>query len=104
MRVAPQFCPRDWTSAEASALLDEIAEITPRAPWAMRANSERQIHPGKRLPRELADAPWGEPAANGLRMAWLLEPRSQTQALDSVMRSRAVFHNAGEKPAWSAME
>ncbi|HEV3006265.1 MAG TPA: M56 family metallopeptidase, partial [Pirellulales bacterium] len=95
---------RDWTPAEAAALLDEIAEITPRAPWTMRANSERQIHPGKPLTVELADAPWGEPAANGLRMAWLLEPRARTQALDSVLRSRVLFHNSGEKPVCFATE
>ena len=95
---------RDWAPAEAAALLDEVSQITPRAAWAMRANSERQIHPGKPLPVELADAPWGEPEANGLRMAWLLEPRAQTQALDSVMRSRVLFHNTGEKPVCFATE
>jgi hypothetical protein len=89
---------RDWAPAEAAALLDEVAQITPRAAWAMRTISERQIHPGKPLPAELADAPWGEPAANGLRMAWLLEPRAPTHALDSVLRSRVLFHNSGEKP------
>lgn len=95
---------RDWTPAEAAALLDEIAAITPRAEWAMRAVTERQIHPGKPLPRELADAPWGEPAANGLRMAWLLEPRAPAHALDSVMRSRVLFHNTGKKPVCFATE
>lgn len=95
---------RDWTPAEAAALLDEIAVITPRAEWAMFDITERQIHPGKPLPRELADAPWGEPAANGLRVAWLLEPRAPAQALDSVMRSRVLFHNTGKKPVCFATE
>src|SRR5262249_39849429 len=95
---------RDWTPAEAAALLDEIAAITPRAEWALRTNTERRIHPGKPLPDELAKAPWGKPAENGLRTAWLLEPRSETQALDSVMKSRVLFHNAGKAPIYFATE
>lgn len=95
---------RDWTPAEAAALLDEIAAITPRAEWAMRANTEREIHPGKPLPEELANAPWGKPAENGLRLAWLLEPRRETQALDSVMKSRVLFHNTGKAPVCFATE
>ena len=64
-----------------------------------------QIHPGKPLPDEGSpEAPWGKPAANGLRMAWLLEPRARTQALDSVRRSRVLFHNAGKKPVCFATE
>ena len=43
--------------AAAVALLDEIAEITPRAEWVMRTNTEREIHPGKPLPDDLASAP-----------------------------------------------
>ena len=95
---------RDWTPAEAAALLDEIAGITPRAEWTMRAITERRIHPGKPLPGELANAPWGQPAANGLRIAWLLEPRAETQALDSVMKSRVLFHNTGRAPVCFATE
>ena len=63
-----------------------------------------QIHPGKPLPDELAKAPWGKPAENGLRTAWLLEPRAQTQALDSVMKSRVLFHNTGKEPVCFATE
>ncbi len=95
---------RDWAPAEAAALLDEIAAITSRAEETMRVITERQIHPGKPLPDELAKAPWGQPAANGLRMAWLLEPRARTQALDSVMRSRVLFYNTGKKPVCFATE
>src|SRR5215472_12147953 len=95
---------RDWTPTEAAALLDEIAAITPRAEWAMRANTERRIHPGKPLPDELAKAPWGKPAENGLRTAWLLEPRAETQALDTVMKSRVLFHNSGKAPVCFATE
>ena len=95
---------RDWTPAEAAALLDEIAAITRQAEWAMRTNTERMIRPGKPLPDELANAPWGKPAENGLRIAWLLEPRAETQALDSVMKSRVLFHNTGKAPVCFATE
>lgn len=95
----------DWTLAEAAALLDEIEVVAPsRAEWAMRTNIERKIHPGNPLPDELANAPWGQSAENGLRTAWLLEPRAQTQALDSVMKSRVLFHNAGKAPVCFATE
>ncbi len=93
---------RDWTPAQAASLLDEIAAITSQAEWTMRSIIEREIHPGKPLPEELVTAPWGEPAENGLRMAWLLEPRAQTQALGSVMKSRVLFHNAGQAPVYFA--
>ena len=107
----------DWTPAEAAALLDEIEVVAPsRAEWAMRTNIERKIHPGKPLPAELEDAPWGSPEAQGeqldassvvprgLRIAWLLEPRRRTQALDSVMKSRVLFHNTGKVPVCFATE
>jgi beta-lactamase regulating signal transducer with metallopeptidase domain len=108
---------RDWTPAEAAALLDEIEVAAPsRAEWAMRTNIERQIHPGKPLPAELKDAPWGSPEAQGqqldassvalrgLRFAWLLEPREGTQPLDRVMKSRVLFHNTGKIPVCFATE
>jgi len=95
---------RDWAPAEAAALLDEIAAITPRAEWALRDITESHIYPGKPLPAELANAPWGEPAENGLRIAWLLEPRAKTQPLDSVLKSRVLFHNAGKSPVCFATE
>src|SRR5262249_27570134 len=63
-----------------------------------------RIHPGKPLPDELAKAPWGKPAENGLRTAWLLEPRAETQALDTVMKSRVLFHNSGKAPVCFATE
>jgi beta-lactamase regulating signal transducer with metallopeptidase domain len=95
---------RDWTPAEAAALLDEIAAITSCAEWTMLENTERKIRPGKPLPDELANAPWGKPAENGLRIAWLLEPRAETQALDSVMKSRVLFHNSGKATVCFATE
>ncbi len=95
----------DWAPAEAAALLDEIEAAAPsRAEWAMRTNIERTIHPGKPLPDELKDVPWGQPAANGLCIAWLLEPRAETHPLDSVLKSRVLFHNTGKTPVCFATE
>ncbi|MHB0957581.1 MAG: M56 family metallopeptidase [Pirellulaceae bacterium] len=95
----------DWTPAEAATLLDEVEAVAPsRAEWAMRTNIERTIHPGKPLPDQLKDAPWGQPAASGLRIAWLLEPRDETQPLDRVLKSRVLFHNTGKAPVCFATE
>jgi beta-lactamase regulating signal transducer with metallopeptidase domain len=107
----------DWTPAAAAALLDEVEVAAPsRAEWAMRTNIERKIHSGKPLPAELKDAPWGAPQVQGepvdassevprgLRVAWLLEPRHETQPLDSVMQSRVLFHNTGKIPVCFATE
>ena len=105
----------DWTPADAAALLDEIETVAPsRSEWALRTNIERQIHPGKPLPDELKDAPWGSPvdfleassvAVRGLRMAWLLENGEGSPSLhpdlarplESVMKSRILFHNTSTK-------
>ena len=44
---------------------------------------------GTPLPPELANAPWGEAQPNGLRMAWLLEPRAAEYRLGTAAESRA---------------
>jgi hypothetical protein len=49
------------------------------------------------LPQELNDAPWGETHPNGLRVAWLLEPRAKQHQLNTSLTSRILFHNAGKK-------
>ena len=96
---------RDWAPAEAAALLDEISVVIPsRAGSDVRANRERRIHPGKPIPDELKNAPWGQPAANGLRTAWLLEPRAETHSLGSVLKSRVLFHNTGKAPVCFATD
>jgi beta-lactamase regulating signal transducer with metallopeptidase domain/biopolymer transport protein ExbD len=125
----------DWTQADAAALLDEIDTVAKdHAAWTMRAISERQIHPGKPLLDELKDAPWGTPADNGLRMAWLcgtgLQPMNQEPAANppsrttqssansptssadglqahptqSILTSRVLFHNTGKAPVCFATE
>ena len=75
--LVPRFdAARDWTPAEAVALLDDIAAITTiPLETTMEEAMDRTIKTGAPLPRELANAPWGEAQPNGLRMAWLLEPQ-----------------------------
>jgi hypothetical protein len=46
----------------------------------------------------LKDAPWGEPLSNGLRTAWLLEPRSAEHRLGTSLKCRILVHNAGKQP------
>jgi hypothetical protein len=88
---------RDWTPAEVAALFDEIAAITP-VPLEMATDRDasRTFKPGSPLPPSLADAPWGEAQTNGLRLAWLLEPRSPEHRLQTPLRSRVLFHNSGK--------
>lgn len=93
---------RDWMQAEVIALLDEITAIaTAPVNWAMipmEFDSWRNIRPGQPLPVELQGAAWGASAENGLRAAWLLEPRTEQYAHGSVVRARVLFHNAGKAP------
>jgi hypothetical protein len=94
----------DWTPAEAVALLDDVTAVY--APLPRWAEDELRfafgdapggaIHTGQRLPAELASAPWGQAQPNGLRAAWLLEPRAKEYRLGTPSKSRILFHNAGK--------
>src|SRR5262249_39814986 len=46
----------------------------------------------------LKSAAWGAAEANGLRAAWLLEPRAKEYALGTVLKARVLFHNTGKDP------
>lgn len=107
---APKFAalrPRlvashDWPQTDAVTLLDEITAISTSpvslAEMSMEFDAMRNLKPGQSLPVELATAAWGAPAANGLRAAWLLEPRAERYAHGSVLKSRVLFHNRGKEP------
>lgn len=92
----------DWSPADIVALLDEITAIsTAPVSWSdlpFDFSSSGNIQPGRPLPADLATAAWGEPAANGLRAAWLLEPVRDQYALGTVLKARVLFHNAGKTP------
>ncbi|MDB5337447.1 MAG: hypothetical protein JWN70_3066 [Planctomycetaceae bacterium] len=107
---APQlaaFRPRldathDWTQADVIKLLDDLTAISTApvssAQTPMEFDAMRNLKPGQPLPADLTTAAWGAPAANGLRAAWLLEPRAEQYALGTVLEPRALFHNTGKEP------
>jgi len=90
---------RDWTQADAVALLDDVTAIYANLPkWARDVrifSTEEAIRTGQPLPAELEDAPWGEAQPNGLRAAWLLQPRAEQYRLGTALKSSILFHNAG---------
>ena len=92
----------DWTQAEVVALLDDITAIsTAPVSWAaipMESSEMWKVRTGEPLPIELKSAAWGSPAENGLRAAWLLEPRAEQYPLGTVLKAQVLFHNTGTKP------
>jgi len=91
---------RDWTQADAVTLLDDVTAVYSSLPeWAedlTRFSIAEIIRTGQPLPAELEDAPWGEAQPNGLRAAWLLDPRAEQHRLGTPLKSRILFHNAGK--------
>lgn len=92
----------DWNPADAVALLDDItAGSTAPVSWtelALTFAEMRKFKAGQPLPEELKSAAWGAPEANGLRAAWLLEPRAKEYAVGTVFKARVLFHNTGKEP------
>ena len=101
--LRPKFdASHDWEPAAIIALLDEVTAIsTAPVSWAdtpMESSEMWTVRQGETLPIELKSAAWGEPAPNGLRAAWLLEPRAEKYPLGSVLNARVLFNNTGTKP------
>lgn len=99
--LLPRFdAAGDWTQSDAIALLDDISAIH-SIPLrnTLEADEVTIIRAGEPLPAELAGAAWGQPAANGLRVAWLLEPRAKEYRLGTSLRSRILLHNSGKEAA-----
>ncbi len=102
-KLAEQLKPidisHDWTQADAVTLLDDVSAVYPNLPsWALeqsRFETAETIRTGHPLPDDLAAAPWGETQPNGLRVAWLLDPPANQHRLNTPLRSRILFHNAG---------
>jgi hypothetical protein len=99
LKLLPRLdATRDWEPHEALALLDELAAIeTSPISAAVEHNRLFAIRTGERLPKQLQNAPWGKPASNGLRMAWLLESTAAEHPLGTPLKSRLLFHNSGKK-------
>ncbi|WP_254513015.1 M56 family metallopeptidase [Anatilimnocola floriformis] len=93
---------RDWTPEETVALLDDITAIaTAPVGWVelpLTFDGARDLKRGSKLPDNLATADWGAPAKNGLRAAWLLEPRAEKYPLGTVLKTRVLFHNTSKTP------
>ncbi len=92
----------DWELTDVIALLDKTADLhTAPLGWAdlpLEFGDMRRIKSGSPLPESLRDVAWGEPAENGLRVAWVLEPAGDAHSFSSVLKSRVLFHNSGESP------
>jgi beta-lactamase regulating signal transducer with metallopeptidase domain len=92
----------DWTQADVVVLLDDLTAIsTGPVGWAdfsMEFDEMQDLKRGQPLPVELTTAAWGLPVPNGLRAAWLLEPRAEQYAEGSVLKARVLFHNTGKNP------
>ena len=90
---------RDWSLSEAVKLLDEVSDEYANLPqWVLdqgRFSLSPTIRTGKPLPSELESAPWGSASPEGLRVAWLLDPRADEYHLNTPLRSRLLYHNAG---------
>jgi hypothetical protein len=90
---------RDWTGAEGLALLDDVAALqTIPIGLALDRENLHTLHTGSPLPAVLAKAPWGAPHANGLRLAWVLEPRTREHRLGTALQARILIHNSGKTP------
>jgi hypothetical protein len=97
LEMLPRFdATRDWSGLEAIELLDELADLqdTPIS-FAVEQEQQLMIRTGSPLPQVLKNAPWGEALPNGLRLAWLLEPRTAKHHLGTALNSRILIHNAG---------
>ncbi|MBL8814298.1 MAG: DUF1549 domain-containing protein [Planctomycetaceae bacterium] len=92
----------DWGVADVIALLDKTAELhTAPLGWAelpLEFGDMRRVKSGTPLPESLRNAAWGEPAENGLRVAWVLDPSADSYSLGTVLKSRVLFHNGGLRP------
>jgi hypothetical protein len=86
--------------------LDELAAVQ-TTPISMALDREGRgiIGTGAPLPPHLARSPWGEALPNGLRLAYVLEPRKVYHRLNTPLKGRILIHNSGTEPvvfrSWS---
>ncbi len=89
----------DWKQGDVVTLFDDIASVTTiPLERTMEMIRENTLQRGQQLPASLKDANWGEALPGGLRMAWVLEPRSEKYHLGAALKSHVVIHNSGSKP------
>ena len=101
--LAPKFDgTHDWPAQDLIPLLDQLAALS-SAPlsWTELRHqfaAMRNVRRGGSLPKNLENAAWGPAAENGLRVAWVFEPVAEQYYLQTVLKSRVLFHNKGQKP------
>ncbi|MFT4559156.1 MAG: hypothetical protein ACI92S_004546, partial [Planctomycetaceae bacterium] len=103
--LLPRFdATLEWSQADAVELLNDVLAVH-RIPLnnALDNSAERVILTGEPLPAELTNAPWGKPAANGLRVAWHLSPRAKEHRLGTLLKSRILVHNSGKETVFFIM-
>jgi hypothetical protein len=88
---------RDWKPAEVASLMDDIAAVS-SGPLSAAVDEIEQhtFRTGAPLPNSLTSAPWGAVQPSGLRMAWLIEPRTAEHPLGSALKSRILIQNLGK--------
>lgn len=97
LKMLPRLdASHDWAGPDALALLDELSALQ-NTPITMALHNEHTLHKGSPFPPELQDAAWGQAAENGLRLAFLFEPRAKEHRLGTVLKSRLLIHNSGTK-------
>ncbi len=103
VELQPRFdASHDWAVRDLIPLLDQLADLS-SAPlgWTQlryQFAAMKHVQRGRPLPKELEKVAWGVAAPNGLRTAWLLEPRADQYFLNTVLKSRVLFHNTGPTP------
>lgn len=98
LQVLPRLdASRDWEPHDVVALLDEVAAIQASPVSALLENERATVmRRGKPLPKDLTHAPWGKTQANGLRLAWLLEPQKPEVEIGTALKSRVLVYNSGD--------
>ncbi|MDZ4687695.1 MAG: hypothetical protein SH850_21700 [Planctomycetaceae bacterium] len=89
----------DWKSADAIALLDEIAAVKD-SPLTMAVwkGTMHTIRKGEALPAKFADAAWSGGQAKALRAAWVLEPGAAEHRIGAALKARLLVWNPGAVP------
>ena len=89
----------DWKPADAIAILDEVAGVQDSPLMgATEKATQSTIRTGQVLPEKFADAAWGDALPNGLRAAWVLEPRAAEHRMGAALKARLLVQNQGQVP------
>ena len=95
----------DWKSADAIALLDEVAGIQDSPlKGAVEKATRSSIHKGEVLPKKYAKVRWGDNLPGGtsqlqaLHAAWVLEPDAVEHRIGEALKARLLVHNPRRFP------